>query len=809
MNPTVTEFLGWLLRASWQASILVVVVLTVQWIFRQRLSARWRHALWLLVLLRLFLPSTPSSPISLYNFARMDAPSVRSTPPVAAPRILPSPVPSFAPPAKPSITRQEPVVLRQEVASAVATTRMKSGKPAPATAIPPQPVSMPNWRDDLPKLCALVWLTGACLIAGRMLVQNVLFLRRLRLATAVTAPEILSIFECCRRQLAVRAKITLVETAQVRSPALYGLFRPKLLLPSGMIGHFGAEELRHVFLHELAHVKRRDVVVSRLVVLGCILHWFNPVLWFSFRQLAGDREMACDEVVLGQVGEPERARYGEMILKLLEFCSCPPAVPGLVGILEDRTQLKQRISMIACYGQRRRWPTLAAVLLVSVALVTLTDAQAPTPSGSNADGTWSYVGTNNTVQITVRRKSSSAERSHGGSNNIGQLSASALTQKGLVEEQTGRNLTNALEAYRAAVATYDNDRQQAAVAVFRQGEILRQMDKTEEANQQYRRILSDFPDQTELAALSRKYLLNLSVTPATYVLSIEDVLYPGGVAVDSKGDIYVSDTRRDCIKKYNAQGALLSQLGESGDAPGSLRYPQGLGVGPGDCLYVADVQNNRIQKFSSDGKFLVTWGEPGDGPGMFNRPYNVAVDKTGNVYVVDSENNRVQKFTGEGVFLKVFGPVGGSGPQLQGPQGVAVDGDGNVYVGDGANGRIVKYSGDGDYLMEWQSPPDPGNAGETKAMMNGRPFVGGGFIHDVAADALGHVYAVSAGKECVQMFSSKGTLLSQWGGKGTGPGQFNFVARVAVDAGGKMVYVTDAQNNRAQVFAFPPGTDAK
>ena len=123
-----------------------------------------------------------------------------------------------------------------------------------------------------------------------------------------------------------------------------------------MIGHFGTDELRHVFLHELAHVKRLDVAVSWLVAFGGIFHWFNPALWFGFRRMAGDREMACDELVLAQVGRRESARYGEMILKLLEFCSHSPAVPGLVGILENQPQLKQRIAMIASFGQRRHRP---------------------------------------------------------------------------------------------------------------------------------------------------------------------------------------------------------------------------------------------------------------------------------------------------------------------------------------------------------------------------------------------------------------------------------------------------------------------
>src|ERR1700678_4396516 len=185
MNSTLAAFFGWLLRASWQASILVLVVLTAQWIFRRHLSAQWRHALWLLVLLRLVLPSMPSSPMSLYNYARLDALGMRSRPAVAGPKVLPSPASPFALHKTPATTYEE--------------TELTIGKTAPAMAIQAQAASTPEWRDELPNFCAFVWLAGAMLTACRVLVQNVLFLRRLRMARVVAAPEILSIFERCRQ----------------------------------------------------------------------------------------------------------------------------------------------------------------------------------------------------------------------------------------------------------------------------------------------------------------------------------------------------------------------------------------------------------------------------------------------------------------------------------------------------------------------------------------------------------------------------------------------------------------------------------
>src|SRR4051812_7201360 len=78
-------FLVWLLHASWQASILVLVVGAVQWVFRDQLAPRWRHALWFLVVLRLVLPISPPSALSLFNFLQPKRASVtvNQSPPAA------------------------------------------------------------------------------------------------------------------------------------------------------------------------------------------------------------------------------------------------------------------------------------------------------------------------------------------------------------------------------------------------------------------------------------------------------------------------------------------------------------------------------------------------------------------------------------------------------------------------------------------------------------------------------------------------------------------------------------------------------
>ncbi|MGA2542246.1 MAG: tetratricopeptide repeat protein [Verrucomicrobiota bacterium] len=402
----------------------------------------------------------------------------------------------------------------------------------------------------------------------------------------------------------------------------------------------------------------------------------------------------------------------------------------------DKTQMRRRIRLIANFKQRPRRSALAGLLVLATGMVTLTDAQTEKPGAVPA-------------------------------------------QQDLSGVKTNGNVEQAMLAYQATIAAYEKDRQQAANAVFHLGECLRQLGRTDEANAQYQRILREFPEQTEFTGLSQQYVLGLPNPPPGYVLSIGDVEYPGGVAVDSAGNVYISDTRNNRIKKFTAQGVAVAEWGGGGSDVGSFNYPQGLATDGSNNLYVADVHNHRVQKFLGDGTFVREWGELGSNPGQFNEPYNVAVDKAGNVYVVDSENNRVQKFTSDGVYLKTIGTLGRGPGQLQHPQGVAVDASGNVYVGDGGNGRVQKFSAGGAAVLQWECSN-----------------------HDVAVDAQGHVYVVAF--DCIKMFSGDGTQLAQWGSQGSGPGQFDFAARVAVDRAGSKVFVTDAKNNRVQIFAYPP-----
>ncbi len=376
MSAIIGTFFIWLMQTSWQAAILVLIVFLVQSVFGKKLNARWRHALWLLVMVRMLLPAAPRSAMSLFNYAGLE--NMREKPVLM----------SFDPPAthdsgvvQSSVKEIEGEPMSSPVVSQSppqqAYTSPAASMPASKVVITPPAAGVGTIfnRVNIAWWCVLVWGIGAGLLALRVIGQNLTFIRRLRGAKSITEPKTLALFEQCKSMVGIHFSIGLVETSQVQSPALHGFFRPRLLLPARMIGSFSEQELRYIFLHELAHVKRCDMALLWAATLLKILHWFNPVLWLGFRRMATDRELACDEMALSHAGEQERKPYGAAIIKVLETCVSAPALPGVVGILEDKDQMSRRISMILKFRQRSPWSMLAIVLLLALGLVTLTDAR--------------------------------------------------------------------------------------------------------------------------------------------------------------------------------------------------------------------------------------------------------------------------------------------------------------------------------------------------------------------------------------------------------------------------------------------------
>lgn len=167
-------------------------------------------------------------------------------------------------------------------------------------------------------------------------------------------------------------------------------------------------------------------------------------------------------------------------------------------------------------------------------------------------------------------------------------------------------------------------------------------------------------------------------------------IQPRGIAVDSLGNVYVSDSTNR-IQKFTSAGAFLLKWGSSGAGDGQFSGIYSIISDSSNNIYVSDQSNNRIQKFTSTGTFLTKWGSWGTGDGQFKYPAGIAVDFYGNIYVSDQYNDRIQVFTSNGTFITKWGSTGSGDGQFSYPAGITIDSQGYIYVADAGNLRIQKF----------------------------------------------------------------------------------------------------------------------
>ncbi len=216
---------------------------------------------------------------------------------------------------------------------------------------------------------------------------------------------------------------------------------------------------------------------------------------------------------------------------------------------------------------------------------------------------------------------------------------------------------------------------------------------------------------------------------------------PYKLAVDQQGNIYVADDTDDTIKKVAANGQVLAAWGGTGSAPGQLSGPSGVAVDPQGNVYVSEFYNSRVQKFSPMGKVLAVLGSTGPSVQQLNHPIGVAVDAQGNLYVNDHRNNRIVKFSSAGKFLAAWVPLGSPAGLFILPEGIAVDAQGYIYVA--ANQHLFKLSPAGKVLTIWDKSPYG--------------------IGDLAVDSQGNVYAEEDGApDRLEKLSLTGKTLATW-----------------------------------------------
>ncbi len=170
---------------------------------------------------------------------------------------------------------------------------------------------------------------------------------------------------------------------------------------------------------------------------------------------------------------------------------------------------------------------------------------------------------------------------------------------------------------------------------------------------------------------------------------------PTDVAVLPDGSFYVSDGYKNTrVVKFTAEGRHVAEWGAKGDGPGQFNLPHGIALDSRGRVYVCDRTNSRIQVFDPAGKFLAQWKG-----GHVGRPYGVGVGPDDHVFIIDGgdpayapeQRGKVVEFDAEGRVLDTFGSPGRDAGQFQTGHDIAIGPDGAVYVADSGGKRVHKF----------------------------------------------------------------------------------------------------------------------
>jgi hypothetical protein len=307
-----------------------------------------------------------------------------------------------------------------------------------------------------------------------------------------------------------------------------------------------------------------------------------------------------------------------------------------------------------------------------------------------------------------------------------------------------------------------------------------------------------------------------------------------GVAVNSKGHVFVFSRGNSTGPAYGASGAQLLEfdadgkfLREIGHNLYAWSFAHAVKVDKQDNIWVTDKGSDMVIKFNPEGRVVMVFGrkqeasDEGTGPlkhvkpplpavdGMFRQVTDVAWDTAGNAFISDGYiNSRIAKVDKDGNWLKSWGDPGDQPGQFNVPHSIAVDAVGNVYVADRGNRRIQVFDGDGKFLRQMTigvpAPPDARAAiGNKPTATTGTMAPGAPWTVCITPGPKQVLYTSDAFPGRIYKLSLDGKVLGMFGKAGKQLGQFGWIHEIACPSENEL-YVAEILNWRVQKLILEP-----
>ncbi|MGH4123781.1 MAG: M56 family metallopeptidase [Clostridium sp.] len=327
-------------------SVIVLMILIIKGIFRNKFNSIFHYYIWLILLIKLIIPFGPQTPLNIANVYENFYVRTATDENIQKIQINPS-------------KQLEDTTLGGLTSISASQFSSKS------VISNARNMNFKN-KVNIEKVFCFIWVVGVVLVMGVFVTGH----KKLRGIVKTSIKNINSthkdILYKCRKAMNIRAEVELSYSHKISSPSLCGLIKPKILIPVRVASHICDEEFKYIIMHELTHLKNKDIFINLVITLLSVIYWFNPILLYGFYKMRQDCEFSCDSQVISHLGEGENLQYGNAIIRVLELAGSGNRLVGTTSMVMNSSEIKRRVIMISKHKKVNIKGILLGVLVVVV-----------------------------------------------------------------------------------------------------------------------------------------------------------------------------------------------------------------------------------------------------------------------------------------------------------------------------------------------------------------------------------------------------------------------------------------------------------
>ncbi len=216
----------------------------------------------------------------------------------------------------------------------------------------------------------IIWIAGLVISGIVFIIGNININYRISKSEKIEDSMIMLVLTRCKRKLRINKKIEIRVQNINASPCIYGLIKPKILVSKEFIRK-DVGVIENVFMHELSHYKRKDIVTNYILLIMTSIHWFNPFIYKFFRKMRQEMELATDEIALDKMDTEEKKQYGLTLISLLQTYEAGRLGTKMLCVTDDNKNMERRIRKIKASTTLRKYKISSVILITLIIICTI------------------------------------------------------------------------------------------------------------------------------------------------------------------------------------------------------------------------------------------------------------------------------------------------------------------------------------------------------------------------------------------------------------------------------------------------------